>query len=304
MFSFQLLKTAFYRVQENHGCAGVDGVTIERFEEELDNNLKKLQRDINDQTYSPLPLLKILVDKGNDQARALCVPIVRDRTAQTAALAMIEPVLDAQFEDCSFAYRKGRSVKQAIYKIKEYYEHGYEWVVNADIDRFFDNINHSIIFHEVRRFIHEPYLQTLIEKWIKAEVWDGRSIKVLKKGIPQGGPISPIMANLLLDKLDEELMKQKFKIIRFADDFVILCKNKQKAEKGLKLSKEILHDLMLKLDDENIVTFDQGFNYLGAIFIRSMILKPFEKPKREHKVLYYPKPLNIGAYLLKKKRGW
>lgn len=145
IISFQPLLTAFQAVKENHGCAGVDGVTIEQFEGNLDINLKIMHNEITEQTYFPLPLLKILVDKGNGEARALCIPTVRDRVVQTAVLQLIEPVLEKEFEECSFGYRKGRSVKQAVYKIKEYYEQGYHWVVDADIDAFFDSVDHALL---------------------------------------------------------------------------------------------------------------------------------------------------------------
>jgi retron-type reverse transcriptase len=125
-----LLSSAFQHVKENDGCAGVDGVTIERFEDNLNLNLGRLQDEVERQTYFPHPLMKILVEKKNLEPRALCIPIVRDRVVETAVLQIIEPVLEKEFEDCSFAYRKGRSVKQAVYKITDYYNKEYRWVVD------------------------------------------------------------------------------------------------------------------------------------------------------------------------------
>jgi len=298
------LSSAFQHVKENHGCAGVDGVTIKRFEDNLDLNLGRLQDEVVRQIYFPLPLMKILVEKKNGEPRALCIPAVRDRVVETAVLQMIGPVLEKEFEDCSFAYRKGRSVKQAVYKIKEYYDKGYRWVVDADIDAFFDSVNHNLLLAKFKRYIHDPQIQSLIELWVTAEIWDGTSLKVCQKGIPQGSPISPILANLFLDELDEELLRNGYKYIRYADDYVILCKKKEDAEKGLELSKQVLEKLLLKLDEEEITTFDQGFKYLGVIFLKSMVMKPFEVQKKNRKVLFYPKPFNIEAYLLKKKKGW
>ena len=152
------LFSVFQTVKENHGCAGADGVTIEQFEGNLDINLKIMHNEITEQTYFPLPLLKILVDKGNGEARALCIPTVRDRVIQTAVLQLIEPVLDKEFEDCSFAYRKGRSVKLAVYKIKEYYEQGYHWVVDADIDAFFDSVDHALLLAKFKKYVSDPYI--------------------------------------------------------------------------------------------------------------------------------------------------
>ncbi len=299
-----LLSSAFQRVKDNHGCAGVDGGTIERFEKNLDLNLARLQDELERQIYFPLPFMKILVEKKNGEPRALCIPTVRDRVVETAVLQLIEPVLEKEFEECSFAYRKGRSVKQVVYKIKDYYDKGYRWVVDADIDAFFDSVDHKLLLAKFKQYIHDPHIQRLIELWVTAEIWDGTSLKVCQKGIPQGSPISPILANLFLDELDEELLRKGYKYIRYADDYVILCKKKEDAEKGLELSKQVLEKLLLELDEEEITTFDQGFKYLGVIFLKSMVMKPFEVQKKNRKVLFYPKPFNLDAYLVKKKKEW
>ena len=304
IFNFNSLSTAFQQVKENQGCAGVDGVTIEEFEEELNKNLSVLENELSHKNYAPLPLLKILVDKGNGEARALCVPAVKDRVAQTAALFAIEPIFEREFEACSFAFRKGRSVRQAVYKIKDYYEQGYRWVVDADIDAFFDSVDQTLLLQKVGKLIEDGDIIGLIEKWVKAEVWDGVSLKVMEKGIPQGSPLSPILANLFLDELDEAMLKNGQKYVRFADDFLILCKSPEKAKQSLEFTNEMLEKLLLKLDESDIVSFDQGFKYLGVTFVRSLIMVPFDKPKKERKVLFYPPPLNLAAYYLKKQRGW
>lgn len=303
---FSSLSTAFQAVKSNHGCAGVDGVTVKCFDQNLDENLKTLHDELTKQTYSPLPLLKILVDKGkgDGEARALCIPVIRDRIVQTAALKIIEPVLEKEFEECSFAYRKARSVKHAVYKIKEYYEKGYRWVADADIDAFFDNVDHCLLLEKFKQYVHEPGIHRLVEQWLNVEVWDGISLTKLEKGISQGSPISPILANLFLDELDEEMLKKDYKFVRYADDFIVLCKKPHEARFALEFANEVLDKLLLKLDEEEVVTFDQGFKYLGVYFVRSLIMTPFDRPKREHKVLNYPGPFDIQAYLLKKSKGW
>lgn len=281
MWDFDSLYESFHRVKENHGCAGVDGVTIEHYEGILDLNLRIMQRELVGQTYSPLPLLKILVDKGNGEARTLCIPAVRDRIVQTAVLHRVAPALEKEFEECSFAYRKGRSVKQAVFQVKEYYEQGYQWVVDADIDAFFDSVDHTLLMTKVKQYVSIPYIQKLIELWLKAEIWDGESLSTLQKGILQGSPISPVLANLFLDELDEELLRKGYKYVRYADDFVILCKRPEDARHALHVSKEALEKLLLKLDEEQILSFEDGFKFLGVTFVRSMIMVPFDRPDRK-----------------------
>ena len=241
--SFDKLTDAFKRVKANDGCAGVDRVTIDEFEYDLNANLKKLQGEIQNRTYRPLPLLKILVDKGNGEARALCIPAVCDRVAHVFVLDTVEPVLDREFEVCSFAYRKGHSVKDAVYMIKEYHEQGYNWIVDADIDEFFDSVDHGLLLAKFRKYIDIPFIQELIELWLKTEVWDGERLTILEKGIPQGSPVSPILANLFLDELDEEMLGRGYKIVRYSDDFIVLCKDREEAGKALQLSKEVLNKL-------------------------------------------------------------
>ena len=297
------LNSAFQAVKTNHGCAGVDGVTIEKFGADISGNLRLLAQEIASDTYFPLPLLRILVDKGkgDGETRALCIPTVRDRVVQTAVLQVVAPILEKEFEDCSYAYRKGRSVKQAIYKIKEYYDQGYRWVVGADIDAFFDNVDHALLVEKLRRYVHDPVFLRLMEQWLRVEIWDGTSLKALKRGIPQGSPISPVMANLFLDELDEEMLRHGYRYVRYSDDFIILAGTRDKARDALELSKQALSRLLLKLDEEEIVSFDEGFKYLGVYFVRSLVMTPFDRPKRKKKVLYYPPPLNMKAYMLKRK---
>jgi len=293
---------AFQRVKENQGCAGVDGITIGEFEIELGRNLGQLREEILNRTYYPLPLLKILVDKGNGEGRPLLIPAVRDRVSQSAVLEVVEPIFEKEFEQCSFAYRKGRSVKQAVYQIKEYRDKGYTWVVDADIDAYFDNIDHILLLDKLNRFVKDSAILKLIEMWIKAEVWDGKEVTQLARGIPQGSVISPILANLFLDQLDEELLSQGFKLVRFSDDFIILCKSPEKARGALEVTEDVLDKLSLDLDEADIVSFDKGFKYLGVYFVKSMIFTPFDKPKKERKILYFPPPLDLSSYLSKRKR--
>jgi group II intron reverse transcriptase/maturase len=295
-FTLDQLREAFEAVKNNRGCAGVDGDTLPAFAKNLQPNLSALQDELSSGRYRPLPLLKILVAKKNGEPRGLSIPAVRDRVAQRAALARIEPVLEREFEDCSFAYRKGRSIRQAVLRIKGFYEQGYRWVVEADIDAFFDNVDHVQLMKKVCANLKDPGLVSLVEKWVKAEVWDGRSLKRIEKGIPQGSALSPILANLFLDELDEAMLARGFRFIRYADDFVILCRSREQAFECLACSKEALAGLSLRLDEEDVTSFSKGFRYLGVFFLNSLIMTPFQTPKRRRRILYYPPPMDLEAY--------
>jgi RNA-directed DNA polymerase len=290
------LRSAWARVRDNHGCHGVDGVTITRFESDLEANLALLSHELAQETYHPLPLMRILVDKGNGESRRISVPAVRDRVAQAAALNVLEPLFEAEFERCSFAYRRGRSWQQAVYQVREYYEQGYQWVVDADIDAFFDSVPHDKLMSRVKRLIQVGHLQHLIGLWVKAEIWDGEKVSCLTQGIPQGSVISPILANLYLDEFDEELLRKGLRLVRYADDFVVLCKTYEKAQAAVQLTEAVLGQMALHLDEVDVVTFDKGFRFLGVIFSGSAALIPFDRQKKTHRVIHMPPPLDLKAY--------
>jgi CRISP-associated protein Cas1 len=284
------------RVEENHGCAGVDRVSVEKYGANLEENIGKLQQALVSGKYRPLPLMRFYIDKPDGGKRPLSVPAVRDRIAQTAAAIVLEPIFEAEFEDVSYAYRKGRSHLQAIQKVGQYYSQGYRWVVDVDIDAYFDEVNHGILIARLGALVKDAQTMKLLIQWIKARIYDGKSLRGVEKGIPQGSPISPLFANLYLDFLDEAMLEQGQKIVRFADDFLILCKNENAARGALELTQDVLAKLQLKLDEDSELThFDRGFKYLGATFVRSIILqKEPGKGKRKAPVTLPPPPLSLA----------
>ncbi|ETX03376.1 MAG: hypothetical protein ETSY2_33635 [Candidatus Entotheonella gemina] len=273
---FPTLVRAFDRVEENQGGPGIDGETIQEFSADLEQQLLNLQREVREQRYHPKALLRIYVEKDDGSPRPLSIPAVRDRVLQTAAALVLTPILEPAFEDVSYAYRPGRSVNQAVQHIMALREKGYQWVVDADIRRYFDEIPHGKLVACLREHVADAGVLALVQQWLTMEVVGNHERFRLQKGVPQGSPLSPLLANLYLDRFDETLTDRGYKLIRFADDFVILCKSRPKAEAALELTEAVLDDLQLALHPgkTRITHFDHGFRYLGVQFLRSMAFRP------------------------------
>jgi CRISPR-associated protein Cas1 len=221
-----MLAFAWSRVRANGGGAGVDGVSIERFGENLLERLAKLRKQINTNTYVPDPLLRIELPRPGKTSRLLAVPTVRDRVLQTAVAQTLIPILDPLFEEESFAYRPGRSVQDAVKAIVAARDMGFDHVVDADIQAFFDNIPHPELLARLADVLPDDSLLPLITSWLNVPVKNHDGFIRLTCGVPQGSPISPLLSNLYLDAFDEVLGgDSNRRLVRYADDFVILARD-------------------------------------------------------------------------------
>jgi group II intron reverse transcriptase/maturase/CRISPR-associated endonuclease Cas2 len=286
------LNEAFLDVRSNRGCAGSDGQSLAAFDRRRAFFLAKLQKELLNNTYQPAPLRVFNIPKADGSSRVLRVPAVRDRVAQQAVLRIIGPVWESEFEDASFAYRKGRSVRQAVTRVCRFRDEGRLWVVRADIDDYFDEIPHEQIIERFSAKVADEQVVSLIALWIGAnwriaakgtEGKDGPSHstrKVSLRGISQGSVISPLLSNIYLDRFDEAMCKRGYRLIRYADDFTVVCKDEQEARDALDaIEEELAHDgLKLNAEKTIVTTFAKGFKFLGYHFIRGFTIKAAKVP--------------------------
>lgn len=257
---------AFKAVKKNRGAAGIDKQSIGMFEANLDENISALMRKLKTGTYRPIPLRRKYIPKGVGKFRPLGIPAVRCRVAQEMVRCLINPIFERTFHDNSYGFRKGRSCHTAMEQLLKYHREGYNVVVDADIQSFYDNINHKLVLKMVEREVADGNILGLIKKFLQAGVMEEGRIKPTRKGTPQGGVISPLLSNIVLDHLDWTLEEQGYRFVRYADDFVVLCKTKARAEKALEVVRGCIEDdLGLRLSPEKtkITTFSQGFIFLG-----------------------------------------
>jgi len=289
------LSAAWERVRENEGCAGADGVTIHDFAQRALRRLPELLARVQEGRYRPYPLLKIVVEKkpGSPQIRTLLVPAVRDRVLQTAVARHLSRSFEEEFLECSYGYRPGRSVDRAIARIRKCRELGYIFVADADIQSFFDRVDHDLLLQRLAERQPGEELMALLRLWVRCQSWDGSHVRPVRRGVPQGSPISPLLANFFLEDFDRELEKSGRKLVRYGDDFVILAKTADEAHQALLQSAQLLEaaHLDLNLDKTRIADFEHGFRFLGALFQGDAIWVPWKYARAKGRLLFMAPPL-------------
>lgn len=281
VYNLPNLLESWYEVKENRGSWGIDKESLEQFEGNLNQNLKELHRLLKERRYNPSAVRCILIPKPDSQdMRPLGIPTIRDRVVQQAIKRVIEPIFEAKFKEVSYGYRPKRRAQQAIQKCKEHMKAGYRWVVDADISSFFDTVNHRLLIQALKEEITDGTLLDLIERFLKAGIMKQGRLLPSVGGVPQGGVISPLLANIYLHYFDEVMAGRGYRLVRYCDDFVIFAKFKRKAERALQVSKQILEDrLCLKLHPQKtriVHSFFDGFEFLGCLF-KSGYIRPRDK---------------------------
>jgi CRISPR-associated protein Cas1 len=271
----ELLEEALDNVIEHSTAPGVDGNTPEAYSEARDQIAEQVAAELRADSYRPSPLRGFLAAKDNARVRALTVPTVRDRMVQRAACELLGPAIETLLEDCSYAYRKGFSRAGAVRAIERAYEDGYRHVLDADIESFFDAVDWTQLLSKLDALFPFEPLVRLVEEWVKVPVVFERSVIQRERGLPQGAPVSPLLANLYLDEFDEELLGRDYRLVRYGDDFVVLCRDLETAQRAREEVRAKLAELGLKLSEEktSIRSFDEGFTYLGYLFCRALVLE-------------------------------
>lgn len=262
------LNKAYKHVKTNKGAPGVDGVTIDEAYNYIAQNKEKLLQQIRKRKYKPQPVRRVQIPKENGKKRNLGIPTVFDRIIQQAMVQVLSPIYEKQFSETSYGFRPGRSCEKAEIKALEYLNEGYEWIVDIDLERFFDTVDQDRLINIIMRTIKDGDVVSLIRKYLSAGVMDGGIVKAIEKGTPQGGNLSPLLSNIMLNELDKELESRGLNFVRYADDCIILVKSEKAATRVLEsITKFIERKLGLKVNAEKSkITRPTQTKYLGYSF--------------------------------------
>jgi RNA-directed DNA polymerase len=267
LFSIHAMRRAWLQVRRSGKSPGSDQVTPELFEANLDTEIKRLRQQLIAGTYQPQPLRRYYVKKTSGKERSITIWAIRDRVAQRAVADYLTPLFDSMFLDCSYGFRPGRSVDDAVKAVAVSRDKGLDWIVDTDIQDCFSSIDTRLLMGQIEKILTNRTVVKLIEEWLSVPVSESRHQVV---GVSQGGVISPLLANLYLHRFDEMMLAAlpKSGLIRFADDFIVLSQTDDEASWGLDVARRSLENLRLSLNmrKTRITNFEEGFVFLGVAF--------------------------------------
>ena len=274
ILSRENMESAWKRVKANKGAPGVDGITIEQFPDRCRSLWSDIRASLATGTYQPKPVLRVEIPKPTGGTRPLGIPIVLDRLIQQSVAQVLTPIFDPEFSESSFGFRPYRSAHQAVRQLREYLRQGYRIAVDIDLAKFFDTVNHDLLMTLVGRKVRDKRVLALIGRYLRAGVNVNGRLEKARLGVPQGGPLSPLLANILLDHLDKELETRGHKFVRYADDFVILVKSQRAGDRVMEGMKTFLtHKLKLTVNEtKSSVARTSNIDFLGFIFSGTRII--------------------------------
>ena len=269
---------AYKQVYKNKGASGVDGVTVEELGKYMYLHKEEIKEQIRNRKYKPSPVRRVYIPKDNGDKRGLGIPTVVDRLIQQAIVQVLSPIYEQQFSETSYGFRPKRSCEMAIIKLLEYFNDGYTWIVDIDLQKFFDTVCHDKLISIIMKTIHDGELVSLIRKYLVSGVMENGVVSPTKVGTPQGGNLSPLLSNIMLNELDKELEKRGLKFTRYADDCIIVVKSEKAANRVMEsITKFIEKKLGLKVNvEKSKVARPNEIKYLGFGFYytKTGIIKP------------------------------
>ena len=262
------LAAAWDRVEANAGAAGVDGQSVERFEAGAPLYLTELATAVREGSYRPQPIRRVEIPKGDGRTRPLGIPAVKDRIVQTAVKLVIEPIFEAAFHPASYGFRPGRGCKDALREVERLLADDHTFVVDADFASYFDTIPHDLLMRRVEERISDGRVLALLRGWLEQDILHEMERWTPTQGTPQGAVISPLLANIYLHPLDELMAAQGYRMVRYADDFVVLCKSREEAAAALAQISAWVAQNGLRLHPDKTHVGDcrqpgEGFDFLG-----------------------------------------
>ena len=271
VFAPATLAMAWAKVQANKGAAGVDGQSIERFAARQDEYLVELETALREGSYRPQAVKRVEIPKGDGKTRPLGIPTVKDRVVQQAVRLVIEPIFETGFAEGSYGFRPGRGCKDALREVDRLIKEGFTHVVDADLKAYFDTIPHEALMARVEGKVSDGRVLDLIRGWLTADILHGLERWTPDKGSPQGAVLSPLLANIYLDPLDKLMAARGYRMVRYADDFVVLCESREAAEAALDVIRTWVEANGLTLHPDkthiaNCAKKGRGFEFLGYRF--------------------------------------
>ena len=289
------LNRAYQQVIKNKGAAGVDGMECEGLLSHLRANGTQLRESVRNQSYKPMPVKRVEIPKEDGSKRKLGIPTVKDRMIQQAISQVLGPIYERKFHANSYGFRPGKSAQQAVLKAVEYMNEGYNWVVDLDLEKFFDTVNHDKLISILNKEIKDGKVLSLIRKFLVSGVMVGEQMEETEIGTPQGGNLSPLLANIILNELDWELEKRKLKFVRYADDCIILVRSQKAANRVMEsITRYIESKLILKVNrKKSKIGRPTEIKYLGFTFYNQFKEKKYKAKAHEKSIQKVVKRLKL-----------